>query len=610
MTAAGAGEVARGRARQPPSRGAMLALASLISLHGGTSPPWARAGAPCRRAPSSALSATQGSLSWASQTTDPEPCRLQQKPGAALTEFGVAVDDPMPVAVPTEQMLPASAAPAASGRAKGGRGRPGVRMCEQDGCHLVAKFGDPSGGGPVKCRTHKLPSHRILRGWTPCLHAEGCTQKSSFGFPFGRPIYCQAHKTSAHVSLSFRGRKCLFHGCPKQPSFGSPVDGRIRFCQLHKGVSDVFLRSVRCRHPEGCLKGATFASPGCKVPTACAMHRRPDHVRLVGVQNHTSLAQMSVCPRCLQKISRRNMAKHRARGQCRARAATIKHKRSRMGRDVMDALKGRKGRRHPTLCETPALHAENFMDNVADASTACPGDAPLSVPSKGSNCSRPGDVITPPHPHFIPLPASGVVLQAELGLRPSGPGTGAPAAPMPMHQPEFGETGGEPGLARTCSGTALVAQAGTVIEPWNQTSVRRQPGMRGGWQLRHVAMRCHKCVTNKRTAAYCGARKHEVKRPAPSPCGLSDTKPDRDAPADERKSIYLGVGWSKQKHKWRARLGHVHVGFFDDEHEAAEARERHRVKQSLEHVLEQTASKERRARAQVQGASRLVSSET
>jgi hypothetical protein len=253
---------------------------------------------------------------------------------------------------------------------KAGRGRPGVRMCDQDQCQLVAKFGDPAGGGPVKCRTHKMPHHRLLRGWTPCLHAEGCKQKSSFGFPSGRPTYCQAHKSPAHVSLSFRGRKCLFSGCPKQPSFGNVKDWRIRFCQQHKAKGDVDLRSLRCRHPEGCLKGATFASPGCKVPSTCAAHRLPEDVRVNGVKNQTSLAlaEISVCPQCLQKISRRNMAKHRMGAQCRARGASpyIKHKRNRMGRDVSEALKGRNSRRHPTLSQTPALHPESFMEHAQD----------------------------------------------------------------------------------------------------------------------------------------------------------------------------------------------------------------------------------------------------
>jgi hypothetical protein len=99
-----------------------------------------------------------------------------------------------------------------------GRGRPGVhRVCDEDGCKQVALFGDVASGGPRRCRAHKAPSHRIIRGWTACLHAEGCKRKSSFGFPSGRPIYCSAHKSAAHhVSLSFRGRTCLFRGCRKQ----------------------------------------------------------------------------------------------------------------------------------------------------------------------------------------------------------------------------------------------------------------------------------------------------------------------------------------------------------------------------------------------------------
>jgi hypothetical protein len=99
-----------------------------------------------------------------------------------------------------------------------GRGRPGVhRVCDEDGCKQVALFGDVAAGGPRRCRAHKAPSHRIIRGWTACLHAEGCKRKSSFGFPSGRPIYCSAHKSAAqHVSLSFRGRTCLFRGCRKQ----------------------------------------------------------------------------------------------------------------------------------------------------------------------------------------------------------------------------------------------------------------------------------------------------------------------------------------------------------------------------------------------------------
>jgi len=92
----------------------------------------------------------------------------------------------------------AGAAPASpTARSKGARGRPGVRACQHDGCAQVAKFGDPAGGGPVACRAHKTPAHRSMHGWMPCLHAEGCKQKGSFGFRSGRyvplasPMYMQ-----------------------------------------------------------------------------------------------------------------------------------------------------------------------------------------------------------------------------------------------------------------------------------------------------------------------------------------------------------------------------------------------------------------------------------
>ena len=38
------------------------------------------------------------------------------------------------------------------------------------------------------------------------------------------------------------------------------------------------------------------------------------------------------------------------------------------------------------------------------------------------------------------------------------------------------------------------------------------------------------------------------------------------------------MSWSRQKSKWRVRAGKVHVGFFEDEHEAAQARHRHLLK--------------------------------
>ena len=40
--------------------------------------------------------------------------------------------------------------------------------------------------------------------------------------------------------------------------------------------------------------------------------------------------------------------------------------------------------------------------------------------------------------------------------------------------------------------------------------------------------------------------------------------------AGDKVSVFVGVGWSKQKQKWRARAGQVHVGFFEDEYEAAQ----------------------------------------
>ncbi len=46
----------------------------------------------------------------------------------------------------------------------------------------------------------------------------------------------------------------------------------------------------------------------------------------------------------------------------------------------------------------------------------------------------------------------------------------------------------------------------------------------------------------------------------------------------DKLSMYVGVSWSKQKSKWRVRAGKVHVGFFEDEHEAAQARHRYLLK--------------------------------
>lgn len=207
---------------------------------------------------------------------------------SAVLSPAIAVGQLVPL-LPLLELAPnASAGRAPSAREqkptnKGGRGRPGVRVCQNHGCQQVATFGDPAGGGPVVCRAHRTPTHRSMRGWTPCLHAEGCKQKGSFGFRSGRPLYCQEHKSPAHVSLSFRGRTCLFRGCSKQPSFGSSVDRRIRFCREHKGAGDMDLRLWRCRHPEGCLKAATFASPSSKVPTTCAAHRLPYSVRVNGI---------------------------------------------------------------------------------------------------------------------------------------------------------------------------------------------------------------------------------------------------------------------------------------------------------------------------------------
>ena len=40
---------------------------------------------------------------------------------------------------------------------------------------------------------------------------------------------------------------------------------------------------------------------------------------------------------------------------------------------------------------------------------------------------------------------------------------------------------------------------------------------------------------------------------------------------ENKTSKYKGVGWHKAKRKWRVRVKDIHVGYFDDEQEAAKA---------------------------------------
>lgn len=191
----------------------------------------------------------------------------------------------------------------------------------------------------------------------------------------------------------------------------------------------------------------------------------------IGGKNNTALSQISVCSRCLKKVSRRNMAKHLLGAACRARGASsyIRHKRTRMGRDVTDALKGRKGRRHPTLCETPALHPENFMDDSHNG-----GQSEIKVVNGqvGGNVGGRNSSSIASSLHVV-----GRVVHKPLAAKLN---SAASSAATTGHQSGGGNGGGGGGKGG-----------------W---------GNENGWILRPTTSRCAYCEKNKRTRAYCEAR--------------------------------------------------------------------------------------------------------
>jgi len=105
----------------------------------------------------------------------------------------------------------------------------------------------------------------------------------------------------------------------------------------------------------------------------------------------------------------------------------------------------------------------------------------------------------------------------------------------------------------------------------------------------------YRCVKNKRTRAYCemrhplahirGTPRETRETPVPPSASVDGgvQKKEKNSTgaarewggrvgghAGDKVSVFVGVGWSKQKQKWRARAGQVHVGFFEDEYEAAQ----------------------------------------
>ena len=66
-----------------------------------------------------------------------------------------------------------------------------------------------------------------------------------------------------------------------------------------------------------------------------------------------------------------------------------------------------------------------------------------------------------------------------------------------------------------------------------------------------------------------GAREEHSDGMHPGAAPLAGKSKLHPASRGQPASMYQGVGWSKQKHKWRARVGSRHIGFFLDEHEAA-----------------------------------------
>jgi hypothetical protein len=263
-------------------------------------------------------------------------------------------------------------------------------------------------------------------------------------------------------------------GCP------TVCESTVIFCLLHR-YTQIHTYIHACMHAcmqitYTCICVCVCACVCCVCVCVCA-RARVCMCACVGGKNNTALSQMSVCSRCLKKVSRRNMAKHLLGSACRVRGASsyIRHKRTRMGRDVTDALKGRSGRRHPTLCETPALHPENFMDNSHHA------DQSGSTVVKGQGGGNVGGGSS-----FLiasSLPVVGRVVHKHL---PSSLFSATSSAATPG----VGDGGGGGGQGGDGGG---VGGGGG----W---------GSENGWILRPTTSRCASCEKNKRTRAYCEAR--------------------------------------------------------------------------------------------------------
>ena len=134
------------------------------------------------------------------------------------------------------------------------------------------------------------------------------------------------------------------------------------------------------------------------------------------------------------------------------------------------------------------------------------------------------------------------------------PPTATPPHPPPPQPPP-------PADCRKVSGTPPSASNATSI------TVRAHTRQWPDWQLERKDF----AEDAPEVPEVCGREEHsDGMHPGAAPlAGRGRQSCGHSARRGQPASMYQGVGWSKQKLKWRARVGSKHIGFFLDEHEAA-----------------------------------------
>ena len=145
------------------------------------------------------------------------------------------------------------------------------RKCQSVGCDVQGMFNTPGEERGAYCKLHKLDNMVDVVNRT-CAD-EGCNIRPEFNFEAEKAgLYCNEHKKKGMVNVVSRLLWC------KEPSAMFNLEGQpAAFCNTHRTLDMVDVKSKRCADPECTTTEPRFGAPGT-VATHCGTHRQVGHI--------------------------------------------------------------------------------------------------------------------------------------------------------------------------------------------------------------------------------------------------------------------------------------------------------------------------------------------